>query len=403
MQKPESALWSFSGKLDRLNGILIPPAVVGAKRRSGTAPTEELRPKKEEQTMLKHTRVWALALFCLCFVIATPCMAGKVAISLPSDHDAYWTLGGEQMKRRLEAAGHEVDLRYANNDVNTQKAQLAELTAKRCGVLIVSPVAAASLKDSLARANAARIPVIAYDRLILDSVAVKYLVSFDHRALGRMQADFLRTTLQLDAGPVPVFMEFFAAPPSDPDAFLLFEGAMDVLIPYINSGKIRVKSREISREQCAVQALTVAAGRHRMASLLTTQGYGPGGYPLAAVLSPYDTLAQGIAEALLEAGYSAENFPLVTGQGCERASVRDILSGLQAVSLFKDPRTLADGAVLVADAVLRDLPVPIPPESTLHNGAVSLPVLYCPPVAVTLDNLRAVLVNGGFYTENELQ
>ena len=86
----------------------------------------------------------------------------------------------------------------------------------------------------------AGIPVISYDRLI-KSDAVSYYISFDNYTVGTLQGQYVVDTLDLDnAGDKTYNIEFTAGDPADNNAGYFFNGAFDVLKPYIDAGTLNV-------------------------------------------------------------------------------------------------------------------------------------------------------------------
>lgn len=311
----------------------------------------------------------------------------KVGISLPAG-DPRYAEDGAQLQQLLQGAGYDVELLYAP-DAAIQGAHVQSLIGTGSKALIITPVDAEALTAPLRGAVAAGIPVVSHDRLILDSNAVKYFVTMNSREIGRAQGAFLRDSLGLDARDTPVFMEFFAGPQGNPSALLQYEGAMDVLIPYINRGKIRIPSRQIAWESCAVPGSDPAEAKRRMASLAAAKNYSPDGMPLSAVLSPNDAVSSGIIEALQEAGFTARNFPLVTGEG-GRSAGHNLQAGLQAMTVYRNPRAMAEASARVVDAVLRGVPAPVTPGQMANNAAGDIPTAAVSPLIVTRDSYPQV-------------
>jgi len=189
-------------------------------------------------------------------------------------------------------------------------------------------------------ANAAdkKIKVIAYDRLIMNTANVDYYATFDNFEVGVIQGTFIRDALDLEKAAEPFNIEIFAGSPDDNNAVFFYDGAMSILQPYIDSGKLKVRSGEIEREMVAIQGWKMESAQARMTQLL--KDYYGDGEALHAVLSPNDGLAYGIIAAFKEAGFGGEDkpFPLLTGQDCVKENVLAMLRGEQSMSVFKDTR-----------------------------------------------------------------
>lgn len=327
----------------------------------------------------------------------------KVGVSMPTQSLQRWNQDGSNMKAELEAAGYEVDLQYAgDNDIPTQVSQIENMISGGCKVLVIAAIDGSSLTTVLAKAKEAGIPVISYDRLIMDSDAVSYYATFDNWKVGVLQGTFIEEALDLKNAEGPFNIELFTGAPDDNNINFFFGGAMEVLQPYIDSGKLVVKSGQTSKEQCATPNWSTEESQKRMENLISSQGYGPNGTPLHAVLSSNDSVANGITNALVAAGYTADNFPILTGQDCDKPSVKNMLAGTQSMSVFKDTRTLAAQVVKMVDSILKGTEPEINDTETYDNGTGVIPSFLCDPVACTTENYKALLIDSGYYTEADL-
>jgi len=357
--------------------------------------------------MRKHSVVLVLlAMLLASFIGCKQSGSGgnKVGISMPTQSLQRWNQDGANMKTQFEQAGYKVDLQYAgDNDIPTQVAQIENMITTGCKVLVIAAVDGSSLTEVLKQAKAKKIPVIAYDRLIMNSDAVSYYATFDNFKVGTIQGEFLRDALKLDSTDGPYYMELFTGSPDDNNINFFFGGAMSILQPYIDSGKIVVLSGQTSKAQCATPNWSTEEGQKRMENLITQMGYGPNGQKLDAVYSSNDSVAQGITNALVGAGYTKENFPLVTGQDCDKTSVKNMLAGIQAMSIFKDTRTLAAQVVKMTDQIMKGETVDVNDTKTYDNGTGVIPSYLCEPVFGTVDNYKELLIDSGYYTEADLK
>ena len=140
-----------------------------------------------------------------------------------------------------------------------------------------------------------------------------------------------------------------------------------------------------------------------MENLVSSQGYGPNGTRLDAVYSSNDSCALGITNALVAAGYTADNFPIITGQDCDKPSVKNMLKGIQAMSIFKDTRTLAEKVVGMVDAIMQGRQPEINDRKTYNNGTGVIPSYLCDPVFATTDNYKKLLIDSGYYKESDIK
>ncbi len=341
--------------------------------------------------------------------LVLPCFAApkktKVGVSMPTKDLQRWNQDGSNMKAQLEKAGYTVDLQYANNDIATQVSQIENMITGKCDVLVIASIDGSALKNVLDNAKKKKVPVIAYDRLIMNSNAVSYYATFDNYKVGVLQGEYLVDKLNLKGRTKddPAYIEFFTGSPDDNNINFFFGGAMDTLKPYLDSGVLVCLSKQTSKAQCATLNWSTEEGQKRMENLITSNNYGPRGQRLDAVYSSNDSVAMGITNALVAAGYTKANFPLVTGQDCDIGSVKNMLKGTQAMSVFKDTRTLAEKVVGMVDALLNDTKPEINDTKTYNNGTGVIPSYLCDPVYADVSNYKELLVDSGYYTEAQLK
>jgi len=328
-----------------------------------------------------------------------------IGVSMPTKDLQRWTQDGTNMKTQLEKAGYKVDLQYANNEIATQTSQIENMITKGDKILVIASIDGSALKNVLASAKKKGIKVIAYDRLIMNSDAVSYYATFDNYKVGTIQGNFLVEKLGLKTRTKanPAYIELFTGSPDDNNINFFFGGAMDVLKPYMDSGVLIVPSGQTSKAQCATLNWSAETAQARMENLISSQGYGPKGKKLDAVYSSNDSVGMGITNALVAAGYTADNFPLVTGQDCDKPNVKNMIKGIQAMSIFKDTRTLATKVVGMVDALMQNKVPAVNDTKTYNNGTGIIPSYLCDPVFATKDNYKALLVDSGYYKASDLQ
>lgn len=326
----------------------------------------------------------------------------KIGVSMPTQSLQRWNQDGAYLKEKLEKAGYEVELQYANNDVTQQVSQIENMITSKCEVLIIAAVDGYSLVNVLADAKEEGIPVIAYDRLIMETDAVSYYATFDNYMVGTIQGEYIESALDLKNAAGPFNMEVFAGSPDDNNARFFYQGAYDVLSPYIDAGKLVVVSGQKDFETCAIPAWEAETAQNRMDDLLTAH-YATG-TQLDVVLSPNDSIAIGIANALDNSDYTpGEDWPIITGQDCDIPNMKNIIAGKQSMSIFKDTRTLADQTVAMVNAIVDKKEVPVNDTETYDNVIKVVPTFLCEPVFGDINNYQELLIDSGYYTEDQLK
>src|ERR1700729_4143517 len=292
---------------------------------------------------------------------------GTIGIAMPTKSSARWIADGDNIVKVLQAKGYKTDLQYADNDIPNQLAQVENMITKKEKVLVIAAIDGTTLSDALQKAADAGIKVISYDRLIVGSPNVDYYATFDNFNVGVLQATSVVHGLGLDAGKNgPFNIELFGGSADDTTAFYLYNGAMSVLQPYIDSGKLVVQSKQMGMDKVGTLRWKAEVAQARMDNLLSAF------YTkkrVDAVLSPYDGLSIGIISALKGVGYGSGNQPMpaISGQDCEVQSVKAILRGDQYSSIFKDTRDLAKVTADMVDAVLTGKPVQVNDTKTYNN------------------------------------
>ncbi|MBO5093211.1 MAG: sugar-binding protein [Lachnospiraceae bacterium] len=324
---------------------------------------------------------------------------GLVGVAMPTKDLQRWNQDGSNMEAQLKEAGYEVDLQYASNDIQTQVSQIENMISNGCKLLVIASIDGDSLGTVLAQAKEAGIPVIAYDRLIMNSDAVSYYATFDNYKVGTVQGEYIRDQLDLDNADGPFNIELITGDPGDNNARFFFGGAMDVLQPYIDEGKLVVKSGQVSFEECATANWATEAAQSRFDAIIASN-YSDG-TTLDAVLASNDSTALGVANSLA-ANYTGE-YPILTGQDCDIASVKNIIAGKQSMSIFKDTRDLATQVVKMVDAIMKGGEAPVNDTESYDNGTGIIPSYLCDPVFADVNNYKELLIDSGYYTEADLQ
>jgi putative multiple sugar transport system substrate-binding protein len=328
-------------------------------------------------------------------------MAEMVGVSMPTQDLQRWVQDGENMQKELEENGYEVMLTYAANNVAQQIADIENMITKGCKVLVIASIDGGSLGAVLKTAKENDVMVVAYDRLLMDTDAVDFYATFDNYKVGTIQAKFIIEKLELETTDKTYRMEVFAGSPDDNNARFFYAGAMDLLTPYIESGKLVVTSGQYDFETCAILGWGTPDAQTRMDNLLAAY-YTDGTFP-DLVLSPNDSLAMGIANSLEQAGCPIEKFPVITGQDCDKANMKNIIAGKQSMSVFKDTRTLAAQVVEMVNAYLLGEEVPVNDTETYDNNVKVVPSFLCDPVFASIDNYVELLLESGYYTEDDLK
>ena len=330
-----------------------------------------------------------------------------VGIVLPTKDEPRWVQDETRFKDALTAAGYDVEILFSQGDSAKEKANVETLITKGIKVLIICPQDGAAAAAAAEAARAAGIKVVSYDRLITDTDAVDYYVTFDSVAVGAAQAQYLVDKTTGTGNP----LYLYAGAATDNNAFLFFQGAWSVLQPKIADGTYVIKN---SSEAVALQD-KAELSRDEMSKIIgqvttnwdfnTAKGLAEANLTAAAtedkgnvfILAPNDGTARAIADAFA-ADKDVASY-VVTGQDAEKASVQYIIDGKQSMTVFKDVRTLVADAITMAVALLKDEK----PATTgsYNNGEIDVPAKQSEVISVDKDNVKAALIDSGYYSASD--
>lgn len=334
-------------------------------------------------------------------------VTGKVGIVLPTKDEPRWIQDETRFREALEGAGYDVEILFSQGDSSMEKSNVESLITQGIEVLILTPHDGAAAAAAAEAARAAGVKVIAYDRLILNTEAVDYYVTFDSIAVGEAQAQYLVDKAQGTGNS----LYLYAGAASDNNAFLFFEGAWNVLQPKIADGTFVIKN---SSEAVALQdkATLTRDEMGRIIGQITTNWDFNTAKSLAEsnltaattedkgdvfILAPNDGTARAIADAF--ATDTDVTSYVVTGQDAEIASVQYIIDGKQSMTVLKDVRTLVADAISAAVAFLEGS---TPPETTTYNnGAIDVPAKPSEVITVDKDNVVEAVIDSGYWPASE--
>ncbi|MEN0072125.1 MAG: sugar-binding protein, partial [Propionicimonas sp.] len=302
--------------------------------------------------------------------------------------------------------GYKTMLDYADNKNDLQIQQLENQINAGAKVLVIASIDGKTLGPTLQKAADKGVKIIAYDRLILATPNVDYYATFDNYKVGELQGTFIKDALKLDSAAGPFNFEPFAGSPDDNNASLFFQGAWDVLKPYVDSGKLAIQSETGKKANGNWQDIGILEWKsataqsemeNRLNSFYTDK-------KVQVVLSPNDSLALGIAQALETAGYTVGgDWPVLTGQDGDVANVKNILAGKQSMTVWKDTRELAKQVATMVDEIVQGKEVSVNDTESYDNGEKVVPSYLLDPEVVVKDEVQTKLVDSGFIKADQLQ
>ncbi|WP_422479091.1 substrate-binding domain-containing protein [Pleomorphochaeta sp. DL1XJH-081] len=322
-----------------------------------------------------------------------------VTFLMPTKEQPIWTAQGDELVARFEAAGFQTRLEFAEDVVERQVSQIDTAVLLGSDYIVIAAVDSYALSDAVEKARADGVKIIANDRLIMNTEAVDFYVTFDLYKLGQIQGTYIEQTLGLDTGAKgPFNLEIIGGSPDDPNAQIFYNGAMSVLQKYLDSGSLVVPSGQVDFNVIATLAWDSSKAQARMDNLL-------GAYytdkNVDAVLAAADCVALGAISSLASMGYGTPErpFPIVTGQDCELTAIKSIINGQQSMTMFLDAQELAERVYQVIRAYERGEQPKV--DKTFYNDMIDVPTAMYEPFLVDKDNWR-IVIDRGLYAEDDI-
>lgn len=307
----------------------------------------------------------------------------KIGFSMDTLKEARWQVDKKIFEEKVRALGATPITLSANSDDTTQIGDVEKLITQGVDVIVIVPHDGKAMAKAVTMAHEAKIPVIAYDRIIMDSELDLY-VSFDNVRVGELQAEFVLNHL---TPPGRGRLVRIFGSKTDNNAFLFKTGQDNVLAPKIASGEITIVHEDWTDDWKPEVAKKI------MNAAITTHGH-----EFDAVLAANDGTAGGAIQALTEEGLVGKK--LVTGQDAELVACQRVASGSQSMTIYKSIRVLAESAAEMAVKLAEGRPV-IATGST-DNGKVLVPSVLNEVTVVTKENLRETVVKEGFHSEKDV-
>lgn len=326
----------------------------------------------------------------------------KIGLAMPTQSSERWINDGNNMKKQLEALGAKVLLQFGDDDIQQQVSQIESMIAQQVDCLVIAAIDSGSLTTVEQSAADAGIPIIAYDRLLMDTENVDYYATFDNKGVGVAIAEYVEKKMDLPAAQKAgesYTCELFMGSPDDNNALFLYNGIMEVLQPYFDDGTLDVKSGRTSFQDTCILRWSQETAQQWCETYL---GSYYANEDLDLCLTAFDGFAYGCKAALQSAGYTKDNWPIITGQDAEVMATKNIVDGYQTMSIYKDTRLLAEKCVSMVGAVVLGTEPEINDTEQYDNGVKVVPTYMCTPVAVDKDNYYELLVEGGYYTEDQI-
>ncbi|MDE6961750.1 MAG: sugar-binding protein [Lachnospiraceae bacterium] len=331
---------------------------------------------------------------------------GKIGISMPTQSLERWNRDGAYLDEQFKAAGFETILTYSDDKTEQQVNDIQNMLADGVDMLVIAAIDGNALNTALEGAAEQNIPVISYDRLILNDAA-SYYVSFDNYTVGQLQGEYIVEALDLaNAGDKTYNIEITAGDPADNNATYFYQGAIDAIQPYLDNGALNIVSGQKDFDAVATPGWKTDTALARAQNVLSS--YYADGTQLDAWLCSNDSTALGVTQAVTS-DYAGSNTVVITGQDGDEANLKNIVDGVQTMTVYKNVSnesivTLALAKAILAGETIDESLIPsfgiecaFDTESYETSAGNKCPSFLLVPNVITKDNLQD-LVDTGLYT-----
>ena len=290
-----------------------------------------------------------------------------IGVSLPTQREEIWVKGKEAMEAEAARLGVEIKIMLADADINVQASQVENLLSQGIDALILAPVDSDAVSTMVDKAQADKVPVVCFARLAMDCV-VDYYVTCDNIEVGELQGRYL-----IDHIPNGSNIIVMSGAPTDNLALLFKQGAMNIINPAAQSGKVKIVTELAVENWLPDNAMKIVEN-----SLTQNRNN------IQGILAPNDGTAGGAIQALDAQGLKGK--VVITGQDAEAVAIQRIIAGEQSMTVYKDIVAQAVATVQAAKAIAEGNKASLKVSSRTSNKKMDVPTLNIPPTLITIEN-----------------
>lgn len=307
----------------------------------------------------------------------------KIGFLMDDFNSSRWKHDSAIFAQKIRAHGNEVLIKICDSDTALQHQQAKELIAAGVSVLVIVPANSLAAGAIVNTAKKKNVPVIAYDRLILNS-PLDYYVSFDGEKVGELQAEYVLKKMNYKGN-----IMIMNGPESDINSLLFKKGQMSILKPYVDKGDVKIIYNKYLSEWTSMESYMETND-----FLTTYKGKVDG------IIAANDELAQGVIEAL--SIFRPNEIIPITGQDATVTAYYNILGNQQGMTVYKPIDSIASQAADLA-CKLAEKKAPTEKLPTAYNGLKNIPFIKLQPIAITVDNIQTLLVQSNYLSEEYLK
>jgi len=276
--------------------------------------------------------------------------------------------------------GAEVIFAKSPGNALDQIPQIQYLLKQDIDVLVVIPQDKALLGGIIQKTLDRGIPVLSYDRPIMD-VPITGYVSFDNNEVGRLLSSALLS--RVPAGNYIIVNGSI----HDNNSFQVNNGVHEILDPFIQNGRVKLID-EIWLEHWSYDEALVEIGK----VLDRTED-------IQAISAANDLIAQAAIRLLSERQLAGK--VAVVGQDADLVACQSIVEGTQLMTVYKPIQKLAARAAGLAVSMAKN-DIPEADKFIDNNSEKQIPFFVESPIPVYRENLDTTILSDGFHSREDV-
>jgi D-xylose transport system substrate-binding protein len=315
----------------------------------------------------------------------------KIGFLLKTMQEARYQTDKSLFIARAESQGAEVVFDSSGNDPLRQLQQVEEMLELGIDVLVLQPVNTATAGALVNLAHDTGVKVVGYDSMLQDG-PLDVMVMQDSWAVGRMQAEAMVDWFRKTRGDVAGRVALIRGQPGDANATALSSGALEIIKEHPGLELVADRSHVDWSPDMA---------RDTVENLLVEYNNG-----IDAFIANNSGLAFGVLAALRDEELDSTGQVFVAGSDADLRNVRLVANDVQALEIWKQIKPLAyaaaDIAIKIAQSPDEDIGDLIGEHTLVNNGFADIPTIITPVIAVSKDTIDATVIEGGFFTSEQV-
>jgi D-xylose transport system substrate-binding protein len=303
----------------------------------------------------------------------------KIGFSLGTLKEDRWIKDRDILMAKARELGADIIVQNANNDDQDQLEQVKYLLEQQIDVLIIVPNDLNKAATAVEMAKKQGVPVISYDRLVMNSNVDLY-ITFDNVKVGELMARSISKTMKTGN------LLIINGAKTDNNTKMIKQGYDKILQPLVDDGKINIIGEEWAANWLKEYAFKVVDDSLQKK------------VKIDAVIAGNDSLAEGVVEALSEHRMTGDI--IVIGQDADLTACQRIVEGTQLMTIYKPIEKLAEATIAMAIKLVKNVPLNV--NETIYNGRYDVKYYVLDPIAVYKENIDETIIRDGFHIKEEI-